>query len=157
MRKLLLSQGKFALVDNEDYLFLNQWKWYFNQGYARRNSKRIKGEKRNGIFLQNVVITKEKNQEIDHINGNTLDNRKINLRICSHFQNSKNRKKQINNTSGYKGVTKDHKKWMAQILINYKRKYLGRFNTKKEAALAYNKAAKFYHGEFASLNDLPLT
>ena len=93
---------------------------------------------------------------IDHINRNGLDNRKNNLRVCSKSQNMMNTLIPKNNTSGYKGVSwsKRDKKWMAYIKIKNKFNNLGYFNIKEQAALAYNDAAKKYHGEFARLNKI---
>lgn len=90
----------------------------------------------------------------DHINGNKLDNRRCNLRICTPHQNNLNRP---NVTGKYKGVywCKRLKKWMAQIMIGERNKYVGSFPNEEEAAFAYNEAAKKYHGEFARLNVLP--
>lgn len=95
---------------------------------------------------------------IDHINGDGLDNRKQNLRICTKSENACNRGIDRDNTSGYKGVcyisnkTKRVKRWIAQIAINKKHICIGYFHTKEEAAIAYNEAATKYHGEFAKLN-----
>lgn len=96
------------------------------------------------------------NEQVDHINGDGLDNRKSNLRICNGSQNRCNKGKPKNNTSGYKGVTwhTPNKKWVAQIAVNGKHSYIGSFKTKEEAAKAYNKKAKELHGEFARLNNL---
>ena len=92
--------------------------------------------------------------EVDHRNGNKLDNRKSNLRICSRSENQMNRGKQKNNTSGFKGVSqiKMNQKWVAYIKVNYKRIYIGCFLKKVDAARAYNMAALKYHGEFGLLN-----
>ena len=94
-----------------------------------------------------------------NINGDSLDNRKSNLRICTHAQNSKNLKVRKDNTSGFKGVcfTKERwrgKRWCAYINSNNKRIGLGRFLTKEEAALKYNEAVEKYHGEFGRMNTL---
>jgi len=93
-------------------------------------------------------------KEVDHINGNTLDNRFENLRLASSSDNNKNQKKPKNNTSGFKGVSwhKQHKKWNAQIKVNYKRIHLGYYNSKFYAALVYARAAKKYFGEWRRLN-----
>ena len=95
--------------------------------------------------------------QIDHINHDKGDNRWSNLRECTQSQNGANRKLSINNTSGYKGVhwNKPAKKWIVQIKFNNNKKHLGYFDCKHEAALAYNKAAIKYHGEFACLNEVP--
>lgn len=91
---------------------------------------------------------------VDHINGDTLDNRRSNLRLCTVSGNNHNRMKSKNNTSGYKGVSwlKQNQKWRAYIKVNSKDKHLGCYLDKEDAARAYDKAAKEYFGEFARLN-----
>ena len=91
---------------------------------------------------------------VDHINGNPLDNRKSNLRICTNAENQRNRGVNKNNTSGYKGVcwAKQNKKWKARIKHNGKLIHLGYYKDKEEAARAYDKKAKELHGEYAYLN-----
>lgn len=88
---------------------------------------------------------------LDHINGDSTDNRIVNLRECTHQQNHGNRKIQ-SNLSGFKGVSKKDGKWQARVCFNFKRHYLGLFNTAEEAAKAYDAKAKELHGEFARLN-----
>ena len=100
-----------------------------------------------------LIMQSEKGQQIDHQDGNGLNNQKSNLRFCTQSQNSANR--EANGISKYLGVDCDNrcdKKWRARINVNYKRKCLGYFKTQEEAALEYNKAAIQYHGEFAKLN-----
>ncbi len=94
--------------------------------------------------------------QIDHIDGNGLNNQKLNLRIATASQNQINRGKQKNNTSGFKGVfgRKDKNKWRAQIKFHGKTKHLGYADDKIEAARIYNKAAVERFGEFARLNQL---
>jgi hypothetical protein len=143
-----------ALVDDEDFDFLNQWKWEYSHGYARR-SKPINGQ----YSMHRVVVNPPKGVELDHIDGNKLNNQKSNLRFATRSENGFNRGKNKSNTSGYKGVfwggddSKRVKKWKAQITVNRKVHYLGRFLTKEEASLAYKEAAKKYHGEFARTED----
>ena len=102
MKKIKLTQGKVALVDDGDFEWLSQWKWtYKNGGYAYR-SIGSKGH----IFLHRAIMKSPKNLEIDHINGNGLDNRRSNLRFATHKQNIRNQQKQKNRTSKYKGVSR---------------------------------------------------
>lgn len=104
-------------------------------------------------YLHRIVVGADEGQYVDHINGDKLDNRKENLRVCSNAQNSRNKKQY---SGAYKGVhfNKVSGNWIAQITVNYKCKHIGSFNTAEEAALAYNKAAKQFHGEFAFQNEV---
>lgn len=149
MKKILLTQGKNAFVDDEDFQKLNQYKWCFHKlGYAVRRSKQTG----NIVYMHRELL---KVSQVDHKDGNKLNNQKNNLRSCNHSQNNANRF-QRNNTSGIKGVywDKARKKWHAQIQVNRKMIALGRFTNKQEAGLIYNEAAIKYFGEFAKLNSL---
>lgn len=108
------------------------------------------------FYLHRLIMNPRPDEYIDHINGDGLDNRKCNLRICTNSQNNANKGKQKNNKSGYKGVSwdKTRNKWKADIMVNKKTIYLGRFNVINDAARAYNNAAVKYFGEFARLNDV---
>lgn len=158
-KEIPLTQGKVALVDAEDYEYSNQFKWYAmkhgNTYYAVRHIKKEDG-KQTLICMHRVIMKTSKGMDTDHINGDGWDNRRDNLRICTRSQNKMNGNIHKDNTSGYKGVfwQKRDKKWMAQIQIDGKLKYLGLFITKEEAALAYNEAAKELFGEFARLNNI---
>ena len=154
MKRIKLTQGRYAIVDDGDYEWLSQFQWYFHQGYARRDVKNSKTGKTKTVFLHRVVNNTPDGMDTDHINQNKLDNRKENLRSCTMSQNLSNRTKQKNNTSGYKGVTW-HKlggKWQAQIRIKSKFKYLGYFSNIHDAVQAYNIAAQDKFGEFAFIN-----
>lgn len=157
-KEIFLNQEQVALVDVEDYEWLNQRKWRsykdHNTYYAVRTIR--KGEKWTAQKMHREILEIPKNMDTDHINGNGLDNRKENLRACTNSQNQANRGMPINNTSGYKGVCwyKANRKWQAQIKINKKQIYLGRYSTKEQAALIYNEAALKYHGKFARLNNV---
>lgn len=149
MKKIPLTQGKFALVDNADFEFLNQWKWYCEKDYAARQIK--KNGKNIVLYMHRVILSAKKGQFCDHINGARNDNRRENLRLCLHAENMRNSKIQINNKSGFKGVSynKKAKKWKAYI---GRAIYLGFFSCKEDAARAYNEAALKRFGEFARLN-----
>lgn len=147
-----LGDGFFAIVDQEDYEKLVNFRWYRNaNGYAYRSEN---GEH---IAMHRQLMSPSTNMYIDHVNLDKLDNRKENLRICTFNQNQHNRTLQKNNTSGFKGVTwsKRDKKWIARIKVSGKKIDLGRFTCKVEAAKAYNTAAIEYHKEFANLNQIP--
>lgn len=150
-----LTQGKFALVDAENYDFLAQWHWSYKCGYAFRNPK-INGKYRT-IHMHREIMGMPKIKQIDHIDGNGLNNTKGNLRLVTNSQNQMNSKKRSKKASSeYKGVHfgKREQKWVAQIGFNGKRKCLGYFDSEFEAASAYNEAAVKLHGEYARLNDL---
>lgn len=155
MKKIKLTQNKYALVDNEDYGFLNKFSWRYNssEGYARTNFA-VNIGKRKDVGMHRLVINPFTEYQIDHINGNKLDNRKQNLRVCTQKENIFNRKPLHNKSSKYKGVGfyKRTKQWQARITINGKLIHLGMFSTEKEAALVYNKAAKKFFGKHAWLN-----
>ena len=108
--------------------------------------------------LQKIDIAENNSKlEVDHRNNDGLDNRKENLRVCTHQQNRANSKLQSNNTSGYKGVVYNNesgrrKRWTVRMKVDNKNVYVGRYLTKEEAASAYNEAAKKYYGEYARLN-----
>lgn len=149
-----LTQGKFAVVDAEGWEKVKHFKWHFNDGYALRGVRRNGGVSK--IRMHRFLMDTPKGMDTDHINGDKLDNRYCNLRVCSHHENIMNRQKSIKNTSGYIGVSwhKNYNKWSAQINIEGKKKTIGYYDDKIEAARDYNKMAIKYRGEFARLNDV---
>lgn len=156
-----LGLGKYVLVDDADFDSLNKWKWSLSgrasSKYARRGMTRRKEHITKTILMHREILKPPKGFFTDHINGNKLDNRRCNLRICTIAENIRNRKINLKvNTSGYKGIcwNKISKKWQAGIKFSNKYIYLGLFNNKEEGALAYNQAAIKYHGKFATLNKL---
>lgn len=156
MRKIPLSQGKFALVDDEDYEELNEYKWFAaNIGtcwYAARNIKISPGIWRTTMMHRHILIT---DKFIDHINQNGLDNRKENLREATASQNLRNRGPHKNGlTSKYKGISRIRKTgmWRALITKDEETLHIGMFNNEKTAAKAYDEEARRLHGEFAYLN-----
>lgn len=157
MKRIKLSGQKssqyFAIVDDEDYEFLTQFRWHYMRGYAVRNGPYVNG-KRKPIRMQRVITNCPDQLVVDHKDMNKLNNQKSNLRICTKSENSCNQNLYSANKSGYRGVAFHTKaqKYRAKITINGEEKWLGYFLDPKMAALAYDKEAKKYHGEFARLN-----
>jgi hypothetical protein len=159
MKEIQLTQGKVTLVDDDDFEYLNQWKWYVNnlsgKFYVIRNHRENKKFVAQ-LLMHRFIMNPSKGLVVDHLNGDTLDNRKCNLRVCTYSQNRMNSTKTIYNKSGYKGVYwhKLGKKWVSTIELNKTKHYLGLFYDIKEAAKAYNDAAIKFYGEFAKLNKI---
>ena len=161
-----LSQGKFAIVDEADFEFLSQWKWCYwkvknkDIGYAARID--LSGGGRKKVSMHRLVCLRhgkieslEDCRDVDHANGDPLDNRSLNLRPASRRQNAGNRGVNKGNQSGYKGVDLSdpiRMVWRAQIVNNGKKRCLGYYTTPEGAALAYNEAARSIWGEFAFQN-----
>lgn len=159
MRQILLTRGKFALVDNADYAWLSQWKWFASQTrflyYARRGTPVVK-DKRAGENMHRLILGLQPGdkRQCDHIDGDGLNNQRSNLRICTATQNQQNTRKQKSGSSRYKGVSRypGNRKWRSQIQVSGKTIHLGYFSSEKAAAIAYNQAALKHFGEFAYLN-----
>lgn len=152
MKRIPLLKDKYALVDDEDFDYLNQWNWQTNAyGYAVR-SKYVGNYKGVTYYMHREIMSTPKGKDTDHINRDKLDNRKQNLRICKHANNMKNLGLRKDNTSGVKGVRwhKQLQKWNARIHVNGKEISLGCFHDLKEAAKAYKDASIKYHGVYAS-------
>jgi hypothetical protein len=159
-REIRLTQSKVAIVDAEDFEWLSKFKWHAHRRgrtwYARRTIE--SGGSCKTKFMHREILEHHGYDlaigEVDHINGDGLDNRKSNLQTISHAENIRKSRIQINNKSGFRGVSwhKRDRRWQAFIQIGKGRKYLGSFKTKIAAACAYNDAAKLYFGRFARLN-----
>lgn len=142
------NNGGYFIFDLEDYNKLKQYTWSNrNSGYAS-SSKRIGGKVVAIIASRLILDVDNPDLEVDHINGNPSDNRKVNLRVVSHLDNMKNRKMNANNTSGVTGVSQqDNGKWIARIAVNKKAIWLGTFETKEEAVAVRRAAEEKYFGE----------
>lgn len=161
-KRITLGQGLFATVDAEDFASLSVFKWRATKNssndalYATRYEYRKGTGKGTTIRMHRQILDAKSGQVVDHINQNTLDNRRTNLRICSTSENMRNRNKPRGNkrTSNYKGVCfhRRSRKFLAQIVVNKTNKYLGIYVTAEAAAVAYDKAALELHGDFAALN-----
>lgn len=149
--KIYFNDYSYTIIDLDDLERVIKYKWY--KGCARKETNSRKEYFRiethinkKVVRLHRFILNVEKGQIVDHINQNTFDNRKANLRIVNNSINSRNRKAKKNSSSKYKGVyfRYDRNKWVAQIRINKKVKHLGIFETEIEAAKAYDKALKLY-------------
>lgn len=147
MKKIELTQNRFAQVDDADYEYINSFRWRFNGRYVSRQ------ENGKTIYMHRQLIETDM-PHIDHINGDGLDNRRDNLRPCTKSQNNQNRRP--NSGKKYKGVyfRKDIGRWYAEIKLGSKRKRIGAFDTAEEGAIAYNEVAKEWFGNFAYLNEV---
>jgi hypothetical protein len=156
-----------VIIDDEDWEKVKQLKWCVD--YGSHNGEKYlshirafcgyKNGKEKKVCLNRFLLNVSDYDVVDYIDGNVLDNRKINLRMCSPRENARNVKKHRNNKGEYKGVTRRLLKnssysYLASIYVNEKQTFLGSFLTAEAAALAYNQAAQKYYGEFARLNVL---
>jgi len=167
MKTISLTQGQVTLVDDENYEELSQRKWlahYINRGknencYAMRSvylGGGRKNKKYKPVKMQNEIMNPPEGMVVDHINGNGLDNRKFNLRICTQQQNVQNSRSKGKFKGAYDSKEKNRKKrWISKIGLNGKTIHIGHFKTEKEAARAYDKKAIELFGEFANLNFPP--
>lgn len=134
----------YALVDDGDFEWLNQWEWSISHGYARRvvNNK--------PVYMHRVILCPPRNKQTDHIDGNKLNNQRKNLRACTNSQNNRNKGFQSNNKSGVIGVcwgTREQK-WRAELCVMGKKIRLGDFIQKRKAIKARQAAEIKYFGEF---------
>lgn len=151
-RLIPLTRGQFAIVDAEDYARLSLYTW-FAEGTAK-NYYAVRKENGRSIKMHREITGAPDHLVVDHIDHNGLNNRKSNLRVCTFAENCRNLRNVRRKTSKYKGVCwkKRLKKWAAAISCNNKTYHLGYFKHEMDAALAYDEAARKYHGQFAALN-----
>lgn len=141
-----LTQGKFALIDTEDFDLVKNYKWYLHCGrYACTGDKTVSMHR----LLLGVQAEGHKNH-IDHINGDGLDNRRSNLRLCSPAQNQHNARRRKDNKTGVKGVSRSKYGFRAYLFYEGRQVYLGAAKTVEDAARLYETGAKRYYGEFAN-------
>lgn len=150
MKTIPVGKRHTAIVDDEDFDKLSQMRWYWTCGYAVTLVV-IDGKiKRRG--MHRMITNAPAGVEVDHINGKELDNRRENLRLCTRAENNRNRPKQRNNSSGYKGVTKCGSGWRARISINNKIITKAGFKTPKEAYAEYCRLSAEHHGSFGNVS-----
>jgi len=157
-RRIYLGEGRFTIVEPEDYYWLNNFHWSIKKRgdcfYAIRFLN-TPDDKLKFILLHREIMKAPKGVLVDHRNNDGLDNRRANLRLATRSQNNINRRQNKSKTlSRFVGVTFDRRRrrWVARIYINGKCKFLGSFDNEIDAAMAYDAAAKKYYGEFARLN-----
>lgn len=153
MSKFLKASGKLVTVDDADYERLSQFRWEMHNGYVCRRTSRDSGQKHIRMHRE-IMGLPEREGEVDHADGDPLNNQRSNLRICTRSQNARNRQPNKGTVSGYKGVALQTrgKKWVSKIQADGRISYLGLFDDARDAAEAYDRAAVELHGEFARTN-----
>ena len=158
---VVLTQGQVAVVDNADLSLIAEYKWWASFTARDRKYRAVshvmRGKKKTQIYMHQMIMGTPEGLETDHIHHHTLDNRRSNLRVCTHGQNMMNQRARAGSASGYKGVYPVPRypgKFRAIIHANKESYHLGTFNDSRDAAIAYNYAATRLHGEFACLNSL---
>lgn len=154
MKKIPLTKGQEAIVDDADYPRLSGRSWCLTNGYPSRR-KTVSTNRSKIEYLHREIMQPPEGLVVDHINGDKLDNRRSNLRICTQAQNMVNWDNR-RGSSAYRGVSWDGVRncWKAQIQVNGKNSFIGRYKTESAAASAYNEKAKELFGEFARLNEV---
>jgi len=157
-RRISIGEGKWTIVDAEDFYRLNNFHWYAGGSgdiYYAARIVRTKARRIRTVYLHREVMKARKGRIVDHKNGDSLDNRRANLRLATSAQNLRNRGKTKRKTSSrFIGVYfhKQRQRWVSHVEHNGKVIWLGRFTNEVEAAKVRDKAAKKHHGEFARLN-----
>ena len=149
-KRIPLSNDGYTLVDEQDYDELSSVNWWCTYDDHRRYAVRFKKGKL--IRMHRQIMNPPNDMVVDHINGDGLDNRRCNLRVCTNDQNVLNKHKRIGGASEYMGVHRAQNYWRASIGYKGKRYGLGRYENEEDAAKAYDAAARYYHGEFATTN-----
>ncbi|HEV3223889.1 MAG TPA: HNH endonuclease [Puia sp.] len=152
-----LTKGKFAIIDFEDLEFVMRYKWHLGSRIRSQYAIKVlgKGDGKKYLRMHNYIMNCPNGKVVDHIDGDGLNNKKANLRICDDGQNKCNRKKSSTTKNRFKGAIfrERNNRWICQITHKKKRYYVGEFKTEIEAAQAYNKKAKELFGDFSNLND----
>jgi hypothetical protein len=158
MKTIELTQGLKTTVDGDDFEIMSTSKWCAMK-HGRGGAYAVRWNRKAGKheYMHRVIMNPGKGFDVDHINGDTLDNRRENLRVCSRAENVRNRAKTKRKTlSKYKGVCwhKGRNIWVSYICYNHKTTHLGAFAREEDAARAYNEKAIELFGDFARLNDI---
>jgi hypothetical protein len=149
MKQIPLTQGEFALVDDEDFEELSRYKWQVLRNGPRSYAVRKAGKQ---IRMHRQITNAPDGMLVDHRDGNGLNNQRFNLRVCTAAENARNIRVHKDNKTGFKGVGRSQGKYRAYIVVAKKFIFLGRFGDPESAARAYDKAAKQHFGQFARTN-----
>lgn len=142
-----LTQGYSALVSDSDFPALSQFKWRYVNGYAARTASPNRLE-----YMHRVLMQPAPHQQVDHIDGDRLNNTRENLRLASRADNQRNKGVPRNSSTGFKGVGPYGERYHARIRVNGRRVHLGYWDDPEVAALVYDAAARRFHGAYACLN-----
>lgn len=150
-KQIPLNDKKYAIVDDCDYEALSQYHWFIIPDGCNPYVCAKQGGQH--VRMHRIIMNATEGQIVDHINGNTLDNRRSNLRVVTPSQNAMNRRRRADNSSGHVGVcyVSTKQKWFAYITVQGKKKILGQFQNKEDAIEARKKAEKIVFGDFARL------
>lgn len=154
-RKIPLTQNQYAIVDADIYDWLMQWNWHaaWNSCAKAFYATRWDKKSRSHVAMHRIIARLRVSRRLgDHINGNSLDNRRKNIRGCTNKQNPRNHKINARNTSGFHGVVRCDQRWASRISVKGRWKHLGYFRTAKDAAVTRDAAAIRHYGRFATLN-----
>jgi hypothetical protein len=159
MAELLLAAGHIALVDDVDFELIAPYKWHRRTGWSTSyvgTAIKLPTGRFGTLYLHRLITNAQPGEVVDHRNHDGLDNRRVNLRLCSATQNNGNMRRPVTNTSGYKGVNwvPSRGYWRAEIHKCRRKHFLGSFSNPEDAARAYNTAALELFGEFALLNEV---
>lgn len=161
MKEIPLTRGYVALVDDEDYERISGHKWCSNIHPRKDGTNRVYAVRDastegriHRVYLHRAILEYNDRNDIDHIDGNPLNNVRSNLRVCSRAENARNARVRTGGTSRFKGVRwhSQNKNWQARITVNGKDRHIGIFGSEVDAAVAYDVAAKVFFGCFAKLN-----
>lgn len=146
MKYIYLSKGKRAIVDDEDYSGLMEYRWSFNNGYASRQGKSVNYSKREIIYMHQQILGKRAGLEIDHIDRDRLNNRRSNLRHVTRRENMHNKdySRLYHPISGFKYVYRNRRGWAVVLRVNGERKYIGNFQDSYKAHRAAERARLLY-------------
>lgn len=151
-KEISLTQGKSTLVSDDDYERIHHLKWTYNPHRAGYAMTRIDGKT---VYMHRLILSAPKGLEVDHIDGDSLNNQRNNLRLATRRENARNsrRHRTSNPLTNFKGVCRaSGTKWIAQLRVNDRTIKIGPFETDREAAIAYDNAARLHFGEFARTN-----